>query len=151
MRFHTFRASQWVPCKVGEVFEFFSDAKNLQVLTPPWLSFKVLSRGPIVIEAGARIEYQLRLHGLPIRWLTEIRQWKPNEYFSDTQLSGPYRFWHHTHLFNEENGGTRMRDVVRYSLGFGVFGEMANILMVRGDVEKIFAYRYKMIEERFGR
>ena len=107
--------------------------------------FRILTPGPIQISKGTLIQYKLSLRGLPIRWTTEIRLWEPPHQFVDVQLRGPYRLWHHTHRFREENGGTRMQDLVRYSLPFGPLGRLVNALQVRRDVERIFDYRRERI------
>jgi len=151
MRFHTLRTTQWVPCKIEQVFDFFSDARNLERLTPPWLNFRILTPDPIVVQKGTHIRYRLGWHGLPMYWTTEIRSWQPMARFSDAQISGPYSLWHHTHSFIAEGNGTRMNDVVRFRLPFGPFGRVAYKLKVRADVEKIFAYRHQAVEELFGR
>jgi hypothetical protein len=150
MRFHTLRREQWVPRPIDEVFAFFSDAANLETITPPWVGFRTLTPGPIHIAKGTRIKYRLSLHGAPLYWTTEIRRWDPPVRFVDVQLSGPYKLWHHTHRFETFNGGTRMTDVVRYRLPFGLLGRIVNALKVRSDVEKIFAYRNRKISEIVG-
>lgn len=149
-RFHTLRRQQWIPRPVDEVFAFFSDARNLEELTPSWLHFRILTPGPIHIAEGTRIRYRLSLHGIPIEWTTEIRQWRPPFRFVDVQLSGPYRLWHHTHRLEPKDGGTRMTDVVRYRLPFGVIGRVMHAIKVRRDVERIFDYRFRRIQEVFG-
>jgi ligand-binding SRPBCC domain-containing protein len=151
LRFRTFRSSQWIPRSPEEVFAFFSDANNLEAITPPWLNFKVLTPGSIRLASGTEILYKLRLHGIPMKWTTQIRRWAPPQVFSDAQLSGPYRLWYHTHTFKPANGGTQMTDVVRYSLPFGMLGRIIDILQTRREVEMIFAYRADRIAERFGR
>lgn len=148
-RFHTLRREQWIPRPLQEVFGFFSDARNLQEITPSWLGFRILTPGPIRIAAGARLRYRLSLHGLPIAWTTEIRHWDPPFRFVDVQLTGPYVLWHHTHRFETHHGGTRMTDVVRYRLPFGFVGRAIHALKVRSDVERIFDYRFQRIGERF--
>ena len=150
MRFHTLRRAQWTPRPLAEVFAFFSDARNLADITPPWLRFRILTPGPIRLQRGSRISYRLRVHGLPIRWTRDIRQWLPPHRFIDVQLSGPYALWHHTHSFESLNGGTCMSDVVRYQLPFGAPGRWINALMVRRDVKQIFDYREQRIRELFG-
>ena len=139
-----------MPRPLAEVFAFFSDARNLADITPPWLGFRMLTPGTIRLQRGARISYQLSVHGIPIRWTTEIRQWLPSHRFVDVQVSGPYALWHHTHRFEALNGGTRMNDVVRYQLPFGPLGLWINALMVRRDVKQIFDYREQRIRELFG-
>ena len=150
IRFHTLRRQQWVSRPIDEVFAFFSDARNLEEITPPWLGFRILTPGPIRIATGTRIRYRLSLHGIPLGWTTEIRQWRPPLSFVDVQLSGPYRLWHHTHRFEPKDGGTLMTDLVRYRLPFGILGRLMHVIKVRRDVERIFDYRFRRIQEVFG-
>jgi len=139
-------AELWLPRPRVEVFPFFSEARNLEELTPPWLKFEVLTPAPIVMRAGLLIDYRIRIHGIPIRWRTEIVEWTPPRQFVDVQLSGPYTLWHHTHTFTEREGGTLCRDDVRYRPRGGA---LMNWLFVRRDVERIFEYRQKRLREIF--
>jgi len=137
----------WLPRPVAEVFPFFADAANLEKITPPWLSFHVLTPAPIAMRPGALIDYQLRVHGIPLRWRTEIVAWDPPHRFVDVQLKGPYRLWHHTHTFTEKGGGTLCTDEVRYR---PIGGWLVNALFVKRDVRTIFDYRRKRLMEIFG-
>jgi len=139
------QCEQWVPIPIEEMFAFFSDARNLEAITPPWLNFSVLSPGRIQMARGAHIQYRLSWHGIPLRWETAITRWNPPHVFEDVQLSGPYRLWHHTHSFESVDGGTRMTDVVRYALPLGIFGRAAHAIAVRRNLEQIFAYRFDRI------
>jgi ligand-binding SRPBCC domain-containing protein len=150
VKFHTLRRVQQIPRPIDQVFAFFSDANNLEKLTPPWVGFRTLTPGPIRLALGTRIRYRLRVHGAPVSWTTEIRRWNPPSRFVDVQLGGPYQLWHHTHRFEASNGGTRMIDIVRYRLPFGPLGRLVNALLVRRDVERIFDYRNRRIAEIFG-
>jgi len=147
---HTLQRQQWVPRPIQEVFAFFSEARNLEALTPSWLRFEILTPASIEVVRGAKINYRLRWHGLPLRWTTEIVQWDPPHSFEDIQLSGPYRSWHHTHRFEETAGGTRLTDIVRYSMPFGLLGRLVYALSVRRNVEQIFDYRSQIIRTLFG-
>ncbi len=149
VRFHTLRRELHLPRPVAEVFAFFSDARNLEEITPPWLGFRTLTSGPIHIALGTRIRYRLSVHGAPLSWTSEIRRWNPPWRFVDVQLSGPYQIWHHSHRFEACDGGTRMIDIVRYRLPFGPIGRLVNTLVVRRDVERIFDYRNRRIAEIF--
>jgi ligand-binding SRPBCC domain-containing protein len=144
--FH-FETSLWLPRPRGEVFAFFADAANLEAITPPWLKFHVLTPPPITLQAGALIDYRLRVHGVPLRWRTRIAVWEPPVRFVDEQLRGPYRRWVHEHTFEERDGGTLCRDRVEYDV---LGGRLIERLFVRRDVETIFAYRKERLTERFG-
>jgi ligand-binding SRPBCC domain-containing protein len=141
MRAHALMREQFLPLRPAEAFEFFADARNLEAITPPWLRFRVVTPEPIRMRAGTLIEYRLRLHELPIRWLTRIEVWEPGCRFEDVQLRGPYRFWHHAHVFEAHETGTLMRDFVRYALPLGALGRLAGAEVVRRDLERIFDFR----------
>jgi len=145
---HTLRREQRLPRPVDEVFAFFGDARNLESITPPLLSFRVLTPDPIEMGPGTLIRYRLRVRRIPVGWLTAIREWDPPHRFVDEQLRGPYALWHHTHTFEPDGeDATLMRDIVRYALPFGAAGELARRLFVGRDVESIFDYRAQRIAE----
>jgi len=140
-----FTSDIWLPRPRDEVFQFFSDAGNLEALTPPWLHFEILTPG-VVLRPGVRIDYRLRLYGIPLRWQSEISRWEPPECFVDEQRRGPYRRWMHTHTFAEEGGGTRVGDAVEFEVPFGW---LAGRFVMR-DVRKIFAFRTEVLHKLFG-
>jgi hypothetical protein len=140
------QSETWLPRRQSEIFPFFAEARNLQELTPPWLKFEVLTPAPIVMRPGALIDYRITVHGLPLRWRTEITDWDSPHRFVDVQLRGPYTLWHHTHTFEERDGGTLCGDVVRYRPRGGT---LINWLFVRRDVERIFCYRQQRMKELF--
>ena len=146
----TLEREQWVPSSLQEVFSFFSDAGNLQTLTPKWLRFQILTPQPIEMAPGITIDYRLFWHGIPMHWQTEITRWEPPHQFEDLQVKGPYQLWHHTHRFQAVDQGTRIADSVRYSLPFGVLGRAAHAFSVRQNVEDIFNYRDAKVRALFG-
>ena len=146
---HEFTREQQVPRSRDEVFAFFAEPGNLARLTPPWLGFHILTPAPVPMHAGALIDYQIRLGPLPTRWRTMITAFEPPLRFVDEQLAGPYSFWHHTHEFVATGGGTLIRDRVRYLLPFGPIGRLVQALVIRRQLEAIFAYRQRVIADLF--
>lgn len=139
--------SIWLPQPLDQLFPFFAEARNLERITPRWLQFSVLTPEPIPMAEGTLIDYRLRFRGIPMRWRSEIAAWEPPLYFVDRKVRGPFREWHHEHLFAEVDGGTAVTDRVRDAVPFG---RLANWLVVRRDVEAIFDYRNKRLAEIFG-
>ncbi len=136
----------WLPQPVEEVFAFFGDAHNLDVLTPPWLHFKVLTPKPIAMHAGTLIDYRITLRGIPMNWRTRISAWEPSHRFIDEQIRGPYLEWVHTHTFDPVDGGTLMKDTVRYRVPGGA---LVNRVFVERDVSRIFRYRLEALRRHF--
>ena len=146
MRTFSFASELWLPRPRHEVFPFFSDAANLERITPPWLRFRVLTPTPVLMSEGALIDYRLRLRGVPLRWRTRIAVWDPPRRFVDEQLRGPYRLWVHEHTFLERDGGTLCGDLVRYAVAGGA---LVDALLVRRDIARIFAFRALALREIF--
>lgn len=143
---HELTRSTWLPLPVEEVFAFFADAANLERITPPELRFRIVTPMPVEMRAGALIDYELALFGVPFAWRTEIGLWEPPRRFVDRQLRGPYRLWVHTHEFHAENHGTRMRDHVEYALPLEPLGRAA-LPVVRRQLKRIFDYREQVMRE----
>jgi ligand-binding SRPBCC domain-containing protein len=118
-------------------FAFFADAWNLELITPPWLNFRIRTPRPLAMREGAMLDYRIRLHGVPIPWRTRIDVWEPGVRFVDRQVLGPYRWWRHEHRFESVDGGTRVVDHVEYLPRVAWLSRG----WVRRDVERIFAYR----------
>jgi ligand-binding SRPBCC domain-containing protein len=138
----TLSRSVWLPAFPEDLFPFFAAAENLNLLTPPWLHFRILTPLPIDMRAGTLITYRLRLRGIPLRWLTQISAWDPPRLFIDRQLKGPYREWVHTHRFTAVDGGTRVEDHVRYRVPGGA---LVHALVVRPELERIFDFRQRAL------
>jgi ligand-binding SRPBCC domain-containing protein len=145
-------SQQRVPASLDDVWAFFSDARNLLDVTPPHLNLKVTNEvyGDSVY-AGQVMTYDVKpLLGIPLSWMTEITHVADKKYFVDEQRKGPYQLWHHQHHFKAIEGGVEMTDLVHYRLPLGFLGSIANSILVKKELEKIFTYRYHQIIKRFG-
>ena len=149
---YSFKRVQHIPVSLDEAWAFFSDPKNLSVITPDSMKFKTISKyhGDIMYP-GQLIEYKVSpVLGIPLYWMTEITHVQPKNYFVDEQRYGPYSLWHHQHHFKAVEGGVEMTDVVHYKLPFWFFGDIANSLFVKKKLEDIFEYRFKKVVELYG-
>jgi ligand-binding SRPBCC domain-containing protein len=144
--------TQWLPISLDEAWKFFSDPSNLKEITPAHMGFVVTSEHHgDTMYAGQIIRYVVKpLFGIPLKWCTEITHVVDKQYFIDEQRFGPYAFWHHQHHFTEQSGGVLMEDILHYKVPFGFLGTLADRIIVNREVNSIFAYRKKVLTERFG-
>lgn len=151
MSLHRFETEQTLPISRDEAWAFFSDPRNLAVITPPDMGFEITSPMPARAYAGLIISYRVRpLLGIPVQWVTEITHVDEGNYFVDEQRLGPYRVWHHEHHFSDVPGGIHMRDIVHYSVPFGPIGDLVEKLVVGRRVQAIFDFRRRVLDQRFG-
>jgi ligand-binding SRPBCC domain-containing protein len=142
--------NQRIPGSLESVFPFFEDPRNLAEITPPWLRFEVVSSTDERIAEGTRIRYRIWWLGVPLRWESVISRYEPPLVFADEMTAGPYRRWIHTHTFTEVPGGVEIQDRVEYDMPAGPLGAIVHGIMVRRQLEGIFNYRAKRVEEIFG-
>jgi len=150
---HFLKTSQRLPIDIKTAWEFFSSPENLRVITPEKMGFEVTSEyKEDRMYPGMIITYKVHpLMGIPLNWATEITHVDEMKYFVDEQRFGPYKFWHHQHKFYEINGGIEMIDILHYKVGFGFLGMIINSLVVKKQLNSIFGYRYRKLEEMFGK
>ena len=151
MRVFKLQYTQVIDSDIDDVFDFFSNPENLSVITPRKLDFKILTPTPIIMKEGQLIDYTIKLLGFKVRWRTIITEYIPKKMFIDQQVKGPYSMWHHTHEFIEEGEFVKMVDTISYVVPFGILGSMINKIWVKRDLDKIFKYRGKIINEYFER
>jgi len=148
---YSLKTVQKIPVSLDKAWDFFSNPANLQTITPPKMGFKVISKHHgDKMYAGQIIEYKVSpVLNIPLYWMTEITQVKDKEYFIDEQRFGPYDLWHHQHHFKEVNGLVEMTDIVHYKLPFWFLGDIAHELFVKKQLNDIFNYRTKKVDELF--
>lgn len=143
---------QKMPISLEKAWDFFSNPNNLLTITPPFLNLKITNQvHGDEIYSGQMITYIVKpLLGIPLFWLTEIRHVEKLRMFVDEQRKGPYKLWHHQHHFKATEDGVEMTDIVHYAIPFGPLGSIAHALTVKNQLNKIFDYRYKKVQELFG-
>ena len=131
---------------VEEIFDFFSSINNLDLITPPFLKFRILSNKNVRIQNGTIFKYRLSLHGVPIIWKSRINNWDPPYKFVDEQIMGPFLSWSHLHKFSKENEFTFIEDIVDYKV---LGGFLIHELFVKKDLINIFSFRKEKLKKIF--
>ena len=143
--------TQRLPIPLEEAWNFFSDPRNLAKITPAKMNFRITSDlDDGKTYPGMIITYKVSpLFGIPMTWVTEITQVREREFFIDNQLHGPYKFWHHQHIFKEVPGGVEMTDILHYAAPLGFIGSFMERMFIKRKVEEIFSYREKVLTKYF--
>ena len=149
MSVHVLERRQTVAAGIESVFAFFEDPWNLEVITPPWLSFKIVSSTSAQVRLGTEYKYRLRWQGIPISWRSRISEYETGQHFADEMLRGPYASWYHRHLFTVVPGGVEIVDRVEYRLPLGPLGRLVHGVFVRSQLDAIFDYRRETVARIF--
>ena len=147
---HKLERTQVVPISISEAFDFFSNPRNLERLTPDLVHFQFLKAPPEKLSPGTVLEYRLRLYGVPAEWRTRIESVDAPTRFVDVQDKGPYARWRHTHCFREVDAKhTEIRDQVEFAMPLGLLGELAYRILVARTLQQIFDYREAALRQLF--
>ena len=151
MKIFQIKTKQKLPISATEAWKFLSNPKNLAEITPKYMNFKILSGAERSIYAGQIIQYKVTpVFGITLKWVTEITHVKENEYFVDEQRFGPYKMWHHEHIFEKiDDNNCKIIDKVSYKLPFGLIGRWSHNLLIKKQLKNIFDYRTKIINTQF--
>lgn len=148
MKLHKLYRKQWLDVSISKAWDFFSNPANLSSITPKEMGFVVKSELPEKVYQGLIISYIVKpIFNIPVTWVTEIKAVNEPFFFIDEQRFGPYKFWHHQHLFKEKNGGIEMEDIVHYVLPFGILGQLIQPILVEPKLNNIFNFRNNFLKD----
>jgi ligand-binding SRPBCC domain-containing protein len=151
MAFYQLHTKQLIRAPLDKVWDFISNPRNLKVITPEHMGFDITSRElPEKMYPGMIIRYTVKpLLGIKMVWVSEITHIEEKRFFVDQQRVGPYSVWHHQHLIEQQGEAVMMSDIVSYSPPMGFLGSIANRLFIQKQLESIFTYREKAVEQYF--
>ena len=150
MKTYNLEFEQFIDLPIKDVFDFFSKPENLSLITPPRLRFDILTPTPLEMKEGQLIDYSLKiLYLIKLHWRTLITDYQKPYKFIDQQIKGPYTLWHHTHTFEEKDGGTLIKDNLKYVIPFGWIGRAIHFIYIKHDINGIFQYRHKILNDIF--
>lgn len=151
MRLFHLERTQVLRIGIAQAWAFFSNPRKLAEVTPPDLSLSPTQTVPESMYPGMIVTYRIRLFtGISSTWVTEITHVEAPNFFVDEQRFGPYRFWHHLHRFAPCPEGVIAEDLVHYGLYGGPLAGWINATLVRPRLERIFEFRRRALQQRFG-
>ena len=140
----------------SEVFDFLTRPADVMDVTDPSAGITLLS-GPEVMAAGTANELEVRGYGPTQRVTYTVTAFEPpagpedGGRFVEEMTAGPLKRFIQEHLFRPlPGGGCEAADVVDFKAPGGLLGFVVTESMIRGQLEKSFAYRHRKLVEKFG-
>ncbi len=143
-----FISSFSIKTDLEKIFKFHLDPKNLKLVSTPNMNLRIIEYvSPLQKNSQVKIKFDL-LPFIPIEWDLVIENLIENELIVDLQTKGPFKYWKHQHHFKQLFDGTVViTDEIEYDLG--LIGKIF-LPFIKWRLNKMFKFRYKIIESLFG-
>lgn len=132
-----------IPASVERVFAFHERPDAFALLQEPSQPVRIL-QAPTSLAVGTRVELQTRVGLTWIKIVAEHVQYEKNRSFEDVMVEGPFKKWHHKHLFFDHAEGCRLRDEIEYEPPFAALGRLVEPFAIRPKLRKLFDYRHEV-------
>jgi ligand-binding SRPBCC domain-containing protein len=76
-----------------------------------------------------------------VTWIALHTAYEHNHLFVDEQQKGPFAYWRHQHIFEPDGSGCILRDLIDYSLPFGLDPLLG--LLAEKQLRRMFKYRHE--------
>ncbi|WP_425616109.1 TIGR01777 family oxidoreductase [Anatilimnocola sp. NA78] len=141
---HIFERRSQLPVSAAEAYAWHVRPGAFERLSPPWEKVKVLKREG-TIESGGTVEIAVPIGPMKVRWLARHHDFVSGQEFHDTQVTGPFAKWEHTHRFEAKSGSeSTLLDHIEYQLPAGGLGDFFGSGSIRHKLESMFAYRHRV-------
>ncbi|HME12680.1 MAG TPA: SRPBCC family protein [Candidatus Acidoferrum sp.] len=132
-----------MPASADSVYRFHAGPQALTQLTPPWENATVYEQSGGIADLGSRVKIRLKIGPLSQTWVAEHTACEPGRMFRDTMVSGPFKKWEHTHLFEPDGADASwLEDRVDYEMPLGWLGKTFGGWYARKRLERMFAWRH---------
>lgn len=104
---------------------------------------ETMVKGPVggSFTEGSTVTWRARHFGIRFRLTSVVFDIDPPHRFCDKQIRGPFRDFHHEHVFAKHPDGTLMRDTVTFRSPFGPIGAVVDRLFMRAYLRRLIAER----------
>ena len=137
-----------IAASVEAVFAFHAEPDALARLMPPWDPSRVVEP-PKSLEVGTRVVVETRVGPIRFSIVAVHTEYELNRIFVDEMEKGPFSYWRHEHHFEDVDGDCLLRDRILYTPRFGIFGRLAEPLLVRPRLRKLFEHRHQVTRAYF--
>ena len=151
MKLERIQTIQRLPIQIEEAWDFFTSPKNMRLISPHWLDYRLTMEPPEYLHPGTIVSASIR--PIPIystNWISEITHVRPLQFYISEQRVGPFKMWHHEHYFRAHDEGVELEDIIMYGMPFGKVGSLVHNMFIRKKLHEAFSFRAQALEQRFG-
>ena len=132
-----------ISAPVETAFAWHERPAAFERLNPPWEPVEVIEKTG-GIEDGAQVTLRMSKPA-PIKWVVEHRDYRKNEQFCDQQISGPFRYWVHTHRFERDGDeACFLEDHIEYALPLEPASSLIAGGMTKAKLDALFRFRHQI-------
>jgi len=99
-----------------------------------------------LLERGNQVTFHQRQFGVPFSLTAQVTELDRPRRFADEQVAGVFGSLVHDHNFEERDGGTVMRDTVRFALPLGLLGRLGEPV-ARRRLQHLIDYHAEALKE----
>lgn len=141
--------SELIPAPRLEVFDYLTDPKNLPGLLRPSVDVQVVTP-EIALKRGNEVHFMMSRFGLSQNIRFRIEDVLRGSRLSYRQSEGVFSMWNHTMKFDDHgDNGTLVTDLVDYQVPMGLFGHLADDLILKSDMTRLLSKRLQRAKEYF--
>lgn len=137
-----FKVAENISLPVDVVWSAHENVRLLESISPPFPTVRI-KESNIVCGLNTQFTVRVELINWGVDWQVKITHWDPPTCFIDEQLSGPFKFWKHTHHFMPITAdSTRMVDSVEFELN-----PLLDGTVIRYALEAMFKVRMQNLKQ----
>ena len=107
----------------------------------------IAGRASGLIELNETVTWRAKHFGIWQTLTSKITEYNAPYLFVDEMVSGAFRSFRHEHHFEQQAGGTLMKDIFTYQSPLGPIGMLANKLFLTKYMTNFLVQRNKAIKE----
>jgi ligand-binding SRPBCC domain-containing protein len=143
----TIRTVTWIDAPVERCF-MLARSVDFQLASSKYKSVKVVAGVQSgLLGLGDTVTWRGRMFGPGGTHTNRVEVLRPPSYFLEKMVVGRFKFYEHERHFAVMDDGTRIRDEVRFSIGWGPLGTALEKTVLRRRMTALLKWRNEALKE----
>ncbi len=143
----TIRTVTWIDAPVERCFRLATSV-DFQLAASKNKNVKVVAGTKSgFLEQGVTVTWQGPMFGLGRIHTNRVEVFRPFSHLFEKMVSGSFKAYEHERHFAAMDDGTRVKDEVRFSVGWGPFGKLIDKAMLKHRVAVLIKWQNEALKE----